>query len=187
MYWQAYLHKAVLAGEEMLVKILKRVKEICLTDKESVKTGSGTDYFLFEFNGVINDDVVHKFCQIDDIDFEFAIKKWSNHNDVILSTLCKGILNRKLFKVKFQSDKIEADIINRKQEELATKYKVSLKDANYLAFTGEISNTIYKTDDEKINILFKDGSVKDISSIDNTLIHKTITNPVKKFYICSIQ
>ena len=187
MYWQAYLHKAVLAGEEMLVKILKRVKEICLTDKDSVKTGSGTDYFLFEFNGIINDDVVHKFCQIDDIDFEFAIKKWSNHNDVILSTLCKGILNRKLFKVKFQSTKISSDTIQLKQQEIAIKYKVSLKDVNYLTFTGEISNTIYKTDDEKINILFKDGSVKDISSIDNTLIHKTITNPVKKFYICSIQ
>ena len=186
MYWQAYLHKAVLAGEEMLVKILKRVKEICLTDKDSVKTGSGTDYFLFEFNGVINDEVVHKFCQIDDIDFEFAIKKWSNHNDFILSTLCKGILNRKLFKVKFQPNKISAKIIHQKQQELATKFDVSKKDANYLVFTGEISNTIYKTDDEKINILFKDGSVKDISSIDNTLIHKTITNPVKKFYICSI-
>ena len=187
MYWQAYLHKAVLAGEEMLVKILKRVKEICLTDKDSVKTGSGTDYFLFEFNGVINDDVVHKFCHIDDIDFEFSIKKWSNHNDIILSTLCKGILNRKLFKVKFQSTKISSDTIQLKQQEIAIKYKVSLKDVNYLTFTGEISNTIYKTDDEKINILFKDGSVKDISSIDNTLIHKTITNPVKKFYICSIQ
>ncbi len=186
MYWQAYLHKAVLAAEEMLVKILKRVKEICLTDKESVKTGSGTDYFLFEFTGTINDDVVHKFCQIDDIDFEFAIKKWSHHSDIILSTLCKGILNRKLFKVKFQPNKISAEIIHQKQQELATKYNVSIHDANYLIFSGEISNTIYKTADEKINILFKDGSVKDISSIDNTLIHKTITNPVKKFYICSI-
>jgi uncharacterized protein len=186
MYWQAYLHKAVLAGEEMLVKILKRVKEICLTDKDSVKTGSGSDYFLFEFNGVVNDDVVHKFCQIDDIDFEFAIKKWSNHTDIILSTLCKGILNRKLFKIKFQSTEIDTNIIKQKQQDVAIKYNISLADVNYFVFSGEISNTIYKTDDEKINILFKDGSIKDISSIDNTLIHKTITNPVKKFYICSI-
>ena len=186
MYWQAYLHKAVLAGEEMLVKILKRVKEICLIDKESVKTGSGTDYFLFEFNGIINDSVVDKFCQIDDIDFEFAIKKWSNHSDKILSILCKGILNRKLYKVKFQSTKIKAETLLHKQQELALQYSVSEHDASYLAFVGEISNTIYKTNDEKINILFKDGSVKDISSIENTLIHKTITNPVKKFYICSI-
>ena len=97
------------------------------------------------------------------------------------------LVDWKLFKVKFQSTKISSDTIQLKQQEIAIKYKVSLKDVNYLTFTGEISNTIYKTDDEKINILFKDGSVKDISSIDNTLIHKTITNPVKKFYICSIQ
>ena len=187
MYWQAYLHKAVLAAEEMLVKILKRVKEICNSDKESVKTGSGTDYFLFEFNGVINDEVIERFCEIDDIDFEFAIKKWSKHSDFILSTLCKGILNRNLFKVKFQPNEIDATILQKKQSDIAVKYNISASDAEYLVFKGHITNTIYNTQNEKINILFKDGSVKDISSIEDTLIHKTITNPVKKIYICSIE
>ncbi len=186
MYWQAYLHKAVLAAEEMLVQILRRAKEICLTDKDSLKTGSGTDYFLFEFNGTVNDTVLNKFCEIDDVDFEFAIKKWSKHKDLVLSTLCSRILNRQLFKLKLQSEEIDISILTKKQYEIAEKYNISIGDATYFAFCGSISNTIYKTDDEKINILFKDGSVKDISSIDNTLIHKTITATVKKNYICSI-
>jgi HD superfamily phosphohydrolase len=186
MYWQAYLHKAVLAAEEMLVKILRRAKEICLTDKDSLKTGSGTDYFLFEFSGLVDNKVLDKFCEIDDIDFEFAIKKWSKHKDIILSTLCSRILNRQLFKLKLQSEEIDAIVLAKKQQEVAEKFNISIADATYFAFCGSISNTIYNTSDEKINILFKDGTVKDISSIDNTLIHKTITTTVKKNYICSI-
>jgi len=186
MYWQAYLHKAVLAAEEMLVKILRRAKEICLTDKDSLKTGSGTDYFLFEFSGIVDNNVLDKFCEIDDIDFEFAIKKWSNHKDLILSTLCSRILNRQLFKLKLQSEEIDTIVLAKKQQEVAEKFNISIADATYFAFCGSISNTIYNTSDEKINILFKDGTVKDISSIDNTLIHKTITATVKKNYICSI-
>ena len=186
MYWQAYLHKAVLASEKMLVNILKRAKQLSLIDKISLKTGSGTDYFLFEFNGIIDDEVLNKFCEIDDIDFEFAIKKWSKHKDIVLSELCKRILNRNLFKLKFQPEEVDDTILQKRQQEVAEKYNISLADAAFFAFKGSISNTIYKTDDEKINIHFKDGTVRDISSIENTLIHKTITAPVKKFYICSI-
>ena len=186
MYWQAYLHKAVLAAEEMLVHILKRAKQLSLTDKTSLKTGSGTDYFLFEFDGAVNDDVLNKFCEIDDIDFEFAIKKWSKHEDKILSELCKRILNRNLFKLKFQPTSIDAALLDKKQNDIATQYNISKAEAAYFAFSGSVINTIYKPDEEKINIVFKDGAVKDISSIENTLIHKTIIAPVKKFYICSI-
>ncbi len=43
---------------------------------------------------------------------------------------------------------------------------------------------MYKDEDEHINILFKDGQVKNISQVDNALIPKTMAGAVKKFYIC---
>lgn len=186
MYWQAYLHKAVLAAEEMLVHILKRAKQLSQTDKISLKTGSGTDYFLFEFDGIVNDDVLNRFCEIDDVDFEFAIKKWSKHEDIVLSELCKRILNRNLFKLKFLLEEVDNITLEKMQLEIVKKYEISQADATFFAFKGSISNTIYKPNEESINVLFKDGSIKDISTIDNTLIHKTITATVKKNYICSI-
>jgi len=186
MYWQAYLHKAVLAAEEMLVKILRRAKQLSKINSSSLITGSGTDYFLFEFNGNVDDTVLNKFCEIDDVDFEFAIKKWSKHPDFILSELCNRILTRKLFKLKFQSSQVDASLLERKQEEIAMRYNISIADATFFAFCGSISNTIYKTNSEKINILFKDGSVKEITSIENTLINNSIAETVEKFYICSI-
>ena len=91
-----------------------------------------------------------------------------------------------MFKLKFQTEEINEVIFNKKQDEVAAKYNISKADATYFVFKGSISNTIYKPNEESINILYKDGTVKDISSIDDTLIHKTITATVKKNYICSI-
>ena len=59
-----------------------------------------------------------------------------------------------------------------------------MDEARYLVFGGEAINTTYDPADERINILFRDGTVKDISQVDNALIHQTLASPVKKFYIC---
>ena len=61
---------------------------------------------------------------------------------------------------------------------------ISEKEADYFVFTGEASNTTYDPRDERINILFKDGTIKDISKVDNALIHQNLSSTVKKYYIC---
>ena len=61
---------------------------------------------------------------------------------------------------------------------------ISDEEAEYLVFTGETGNKTYSTHDEHINILFKDGEIKDISEVDNALINQTLFGTVKKFYIC---
>jgi hypothetical protein len=53
-----------------------------------------------------------------------------------------------------------------------------------LAFVGEASSSTYNFEDERIQILFKDGTVKDISTVDNALIHENLRGKVKKYYIC---
>jgi hypothetical protein len=67
---------------------------------------------------------------------------------------------------------------------VAASLDIPVADARYLVFTGEAANTTYDLMDERINILFRDGSVKDISQVDNALIRQTLTSTVKKFYIC---
>ena len=75
-------------------------------------------------------------------------------------------------------------MIQEKKKNIAREFKISFEDAAYFVFTGEAINTTYKLGDEHINILFKDNTVKDISKVDNPLIHQTLSMPVKKFYIC---
>lgn len=68
-----------------------------------------------------------------------------------------------------------------------TRFGISESEADYFVFTGDAINTTYNPLDEKINILFKDGMVKDISKVDNALIHPQLASPVKKYYICYIR
>jgi hypothetical protein len=67
------------------------------------------------------------------------------------------------------------------------RFSLSNGEADYFVFTGEAINTTYNPEDERINILFKDGSVKDISKVDNALIHQHLSSPVKKHYICYLR
>jgi len=184
MYWQVYLHKTVLAAEKMMVKILERARDIYTKDDEKLVTLSQLDFFLGQFNGQMDTAALEKFCSIDDHDVMHAIKCWSHHPDKILSLLCSRFLNRQLYKARIQAGPFEDVFIKAKEAQAIQQFGIDASDIQYLCFTGEATNTLYQTKDERINILFKDGTVKDISAIDNALIQQNLSAPVKKFYIC---
>jgi uncharacterized protein len=184
MYWQVYLHKTVLVAEKMLVRITERVREIYDKNDTTLITGTAVDFFLGDYKGEMNEEALQNFCRLDDHDFIHAIKVWSRHKDVVLRTLCVGILDRRLLKIKLQAEPFIEDFRQQKLKEACHKLNITEQEAEYFVFSGEAVNTMYKTYDEHINILFKDGIVKDISQVDNALIHKTLASAVKKFYIC---
>jgi hypothetical protein len=184
MYWQVYLHKTVLVAEKMMVKIVERVREIYREEDDALKTGTAIDFFLTTYDGIMNENTLQQFCQLDDIDFVHAIKRWSSHPDFILKTLCKNLLDRRLLKIKLQAEPFVEEIMQQKFEDVCQRLGISQSEGKYFVFSGEAVNTMYKTGDEHINILFRDGSVKEISQVDNALINKTLSSPIKKFYIC---
>ena len=184
MYWQVYLHKTVLAAEKMLVKILERVRELYNVNAQSLQTHTALDYFLGAFSGDMNDADLQQFCTLDDYDVMHAVKVWSLHADSVLSLLCTRLLNRKLYKVKLQTNTFEKDFICRREEEVMQQFGIDKSELKYFCFSGESVNTLYQPKDENINILFKDGTVKDISEVDNALINLNISMQVKKSYIC---
>lgn len=184
MYWQVYLHKTVLAAEKMMVKILERVRSIYTAGDEALATLTQLDFFLGSFNGEMNTAALEKFCSIDDHDVMHAIKRWSLHPDPILSLLCTRLLNRQLYKARIQAEPFDPEFVREKKEQAIRQFGIAPEDAHYLCFTGDATNTLYQTKDERINILFRDGTVKDISQIENALIHQNLSAAVKKFYIC---
>jgi HD superfamily phosphohydrolase len=184
MYWQVYLHKTVLASENLLVKIIHRAKELI---KNGVQVSAATDdlnFFLHQSGPVDFENHLDKFCRLDDVDVLATIKNWCSHPDKILSALCRFIVERKLLKVKLQAEPIDEKLIAEKKKEAAEQFDITEEETNYFVFTGEAVNTTYNPIEEKINILFKDGTVKDISQVDNALIHHHLSAPVKKYYIC---
>lgn len=185
MYWQVYLHKTVLSAEMMLVKIIRRAKELIQSGIPAVSVSSALDFFLQNDNSVSPiEENLSVFCQMDDHDVMATIKKWSQHPDIILSTLCDSLSNRKLLKISLQAEAYDPALIAEKKSEAALKLNIPLALTDYFVFTGEASNTTYDPGDERINILFKDGTVKDISQVDNALIQHNLSSTVKKLYFC---
>ncbi len=178
MYWQVYLHKTVLGAEQMLIRIIKRAKFINAQCQEPLNS------FI---NQPINTVTLEQFCSIDDYDVLMAIKRWCSDEDIVLSTLCKGILDRNLLKVKYFKDPVPVQMLKEKIAEVSHKLNISAADAAWLAFDGEAASSTYNFENEHIYILFKDGSVKDISEVDNALINENLKGTVKKYYICYLR
>jgi HD superfamily phosphohydrolase len=180
MYWQVYLHKTVLCGEKMLVNIIRRAKEINASAPSVI-----LNFFLSDcYKQESNEKFISQFSQLDDYDVLSAVKQWTNHNDKILSYLCRSLINRDLLKVKYFGRQVPEALVEKKLQEACHQLNLNKEEASYLVFTGEAENRTYNSLDERIHILFKDGSVRDISTVDNALINQTLFGTVKKFYIC---
>lgn len=184
MYWQVYLHKAVLSAEMMLVKIVERAKELISWGAQVLSTSPAFDFFLHEHHADQFKAHLDKFCLLDDYDVLSTIKNWMDHPDKILSILCRLLVERRLLKVKLQAEPINEALIETLRDKICLLLDVTQKESDYFIFAGEAVNTTYDPSEERIQILLKDGSVKDISEVDNALIHHTLASPVKKNYIC---
>ncbi len=180
MYWQVYLHKTVLCAEKMLINIIKRAKLIKAESASPI-----LNLFLNEEkskNGI--EGMLEEFCQLDDFDIMFSIKCWAHHSDKILSILCKNLINRNLLKVQYMHEPISEKLLQEKKDIAMHYLNINDEEASYLVFSGETQNRTYSREHEYINIVFKDGSVKDISEVDDALINQSLFGTVKKFYIC---
>jgi HD superfamily phosphohydrolase len=183
MYWQVYLHKTVISAEKMLVRILERAKELIAKGEDISSSSVMLDFFLRGKN-IHLEDHLDKFCLLDDFDVTSAVKHWAFHPDKVLSLLCRGIIDRKLLKVRLQATAFDEKTVMQEKERVSQELGITLEEAGYLVFTGQAVNTTYNPRDEKINILFKSGEVKDISAVDNALIQQGLASAVEKFYIC---
>lgn len=189
MYWQVYLHKAVLGSEQLLVNILKRAKEL---------TGRGEDLFgtpalkhflsnNFTYKDFEEDPtLLDKFCQLDDSDVLTSIKVWQTHDDAIISRLSYMLIQRKLYKTILSSGSLEA-MKEEKEQELKTKLNLTREELDYYVSAGTTSTSTYNTEDERITIALKNGNTCDISEIEDPLVNQALARPVHKNYICFIQ
>jgi uncharacterized protein len=183
MYWQVYLHKTVVSAESMLVKIIQRAREK-IGGGEKLSSGSGPLDFFLSHNPQNSYEWLEIFSELDDNDILCALKNWMRNIDPVLSGLSSRLINRRLLKARLQAEPFERSRVDKLLQEAARILTISPTDAAYFVFMGEHTNTTYNPVDEKINILFKDGSVRDISQVDNALIHRSLSTAVKKFYIC---
>ena len=190
MYWQVYLHKTALAAEKMLVNTLKRAKRLA---EKGVELFASPDLHYFLYNKVDkqtfkNDkQAIEHFVGLDDNDIWSALKVWSKHSDKVLALLCKGLMNRNLFKIEIEQDPFSPEYIERKIERFAIQYDLTFSDASYFISSDEISTNMYTEADDSIDILYKDGTCKDIADASDMLNIQLLSKKIKKYYFCFLR
>ncbi|GAB1416216.1 HD domain-containing protein [Paludibacter sp.] len=187
MYWQVYLHKTSVATEKMLVNILKRAKELA---SKGVELFASPSLRFFLYNEVkvedlsTGDDAFNQFVMLDDSDFFSAIKVWSQHSDFVLSLLCSSFINRKLFKVEVRTDAPNIEMQNQTIKKYMQYFNIDESEARYFLGDEIVSTDTYSPEDDNINILMKDGTIKDIVDASDMLNIQVMTKKVTKHYFC---
>ena len=191
MYWQVYLHKTSVAYESMLVSTLSRAKELAQQGEE-LFASPAFRFFLYQQidrNRFYEDTgCLENFIQLDDNDIWTSLKVWSTHSDKILSTLSCGLIDRKIFKVEISNEPFGKE---RKKEltlHISNVLGISFSEAaTYFVSTPSIEKNMYDPADDSIDIMYNDGTIKNIAEASDMLNISLLSKKVKKYYICYLR
>ncbi len=185
MYWQVYLHKTSLVTELILIKVMKRAREL-IQNKIEVNCSAPLSFFLNHnvSKEELCGDALDTFALLDDYDIISAVKLWLTHDDFILRKLSNMIINRELPKIILSNDKFSSEETQKLVDRFLETNKLTATEAKYFIFKGKIKNQAYNKCLEPIRILKKDGSVEDVIDASDQLNLRALSKPVTKYYIC---
>jgi HD superfamily phosphohydrolase len=188
MYWQVYLHKTTVAYEKVLLNMLKRVKFLTKEGRD-IFASPALKYFLV--NDVdaqwfsTHEEALRMYEELDDSDLWSAMKAWKHHDDKILATLATDMLNRKIFKVIVNEMPFTEEEITDTATQIAAEMGISTEEAKeYMMHVSNIGKDMYDVNDDSIAILYKDGSIKDISEASELLNVQLLSKKITKYYLC---
>ena len=185
MYWQVYLHKTSVAAEQHLIKVLSRAKELARSGKE-LFCSPALRYFLYQpvtfelFSPT--SEALEKYALLDDNDVLSAIKAWISGEDKVLSALSESFINRRLFR----GELLTAPLTEAQKTELNKHYAqvlgVTEKEAEYCWSEHVSTSNTYSEKADTIDILYSDGTVRDIADASEILDLEALTRkPIKRY------
>ncbi len=188
MYWQVYLHKTTVAFEKMLVNTLQRAKMLAHQGKE-LFASPALRYFLYNevdarFFEQHHDEALHHYSLLDDSDIWSALKVWMTSDDIILSLLATNLINRHIFRVEISDEPIPEERIEEVLATMTSHYGISREDADFLMSVNTIQKDMYDVNDDRIAILYRDGTIRDISEASEILNVALLSKKIRKYYLC---
>ncbi len=186
MYWQVYLHKTSIGAEVMLIQAIRRARELVMNGETVF---APPHFSLFLTNTVTlsqfeeDSTYFHAFTQIDDYDIWACIKAWADHLDSVLSSICRRLLDRKLYKIHFADEPFSQNQRQQIHQQLLAQGIPEDLHPYYLV-EGQSTNAAYVSSEERILIKMKDGSVRDIADASDLPTIKALSNIVRKYYVC---
>ncbi|MCX2573794.1 HD domain-containing protein [Pedobacter sandarakinus] len=187
MYWQVYLHKTVIAGEMILVKILERAKELSAAGDDLFAAPSLAHFLKNDINQrnffSSQENLAH-FTNLDDQDIYAAVKVWVKHPDKILATLCEMLTSRNLYKVEMSNEPANPDRVTFLKDAAVDLLGLRPAEARYFVFTDAIQNRAYNAGVGNIKILMKNNDIVDIAKASDLSNLESLQKTVEKHILC---
>ncbi len=195
MYWQVYLHKTSVAAEQHLIKILSRAKELARGGVPNGYPGQepllfcspALRYFLYQNIGFDKfsptSEALEQYALLDDNDVLSAIKAWISSEDKVLSVLSESFVNRRLFRGERLEKPLTEDEKQALNKQYAAAIGVSEAEAAYLWSEHVSTSNTYSEKADTIDILYSDGTVRDIAEASEILDLESLTRKPEKRYL----
>lgn len=189
MYWQVYMHKTVLAADQMLKRIIRRARYLIFNNEE-VKSSESVDYFLRtridrrELLGGKDKEFAEMFFKLDDSELISSVRQWANSTDKILADMSRAFLHRRLPAIELSDNPFPEEAMNTVIDVLKGQNDFRSRDITSYVYKGCISNITYAPSAPSVKILMKDGSLKEVTEVSNILRHETLSKSAVRYYLC---
>lgn len=181
MYWQVYFHKTSAVAEHLLIKVLKRAKELAAQGEDLIAT-ENLSYFLKKnkFDKMTEEDL-RRFTEMDDSDIMFGLKNWQNHSDFVLSHLCKSITQRHFPKNIISEKAFDEEIVKKIIQKTNEFYGID--NAEWLVDQIERTLLPYDTNKQPIFLKSKSEDVFALDKSENQILTQHLKTPSTKYIL----
>jgi hypothetical protein len=186
------MHKTVISSESLLVKVLRRAKELAMSGKDVYATPA-LNFFLYNDIGLSDqgskgsfpaETIAANFTRLDDSDIFTSAKYWSDHSDRVLADLSGRLIRRDLLAIELQNEPFSQEKVNRLMELTMKSGNLTARLAEYYVFTGTISNLMYAPYTPEVRILLKNRTTAEFTSVSDMFDHRLLSERVTKYYLC---
>jgi HD superfamily phosphohydrolase len=185
MYWQVYLHKTVVACEMMLVETLRRAKLLAMQGAELFASPALLRFLTarHDRSSFEDPDVLADFLRLDDHDVMGAVKVWTAHPDKVLAQLAQDLTHRRTLHIRLQDQPWDAQRVEDLKAQVARQLGIGRPETDHFVLTGSIVNNAYDPGLDRIELLYKDGTLRDIAEASDNLGIQALARPVEKWYL----
>ncbi len=197
MYWQVYLHKTVVAGDQLLRAVFARLRNLFDSDAATLRMTCSPALLFFLTNAldvrdISREDVKREFCRLDDTDVLYSLKQCMEHDDPVLADLSRRFVQRDFFRVTFLDepptraelsgwlDRIGSWLVS----EGLSRPERSRDDAQFYMSHDDTRHAAYETLHDTILVMDRAGTIRELSETADAAAVSALSRSVVKPFVC---
>lgn len=197
MYWQVYLHKTVVAGDQLLRAVFARLRRLLESNAATLRTTCSPSLLFFltsqlDVRDVEREQVKRQFCRLDDTDVLYSLKRCMDHDDPVLADLSRRFIERDFFRVTFLQRPPGEDEVSEWLDRIASwlvanglsGQATARENARFYLAHDDTRHAAYETLHDSIRVLDRSGRIRELSETADADAVSALSRSVVKPYVC---